>query len=223
MESAQMPANLDLVERSGDLKRELVDFARQPRFAGSFRQAFDQRFGGRVRVDESEFANFLDYFILQQRLPDGRTMVEHFVDEHPDLPEEERALLLGWRDVVEGIFEVGRREGEALVAVNLVDELTYRIRSNMGPAVFARMRPGSFLVTRLVPIGADWLMSGIASILPAASQAEAYRAAAQVALQYPALVFRNPAKLEQAWQLQREELLRAELSGDGCGGFGSAD
>src|SRR5262245_63522272 len=88
------------------------------------------------------------------------TVVEHFVAEHPQLPEEERAMLLGWRDVVEGIFRVQRRDGDALVAINLVDDLTYRVRSNRGPAALGSMRRGMFLITRLVPIGGEWLLSG---------------------------------------------------------------
>ena len=147
-----MPANPDLVHRSGDLKRELVDFAHEPRFSRALRRALEQRFGEGVTGDEGELTNFLDYFVLQHRLADGRTPVEQFVAAHPELPEVERTLLLGWRDVVEGIVEVQRREGEALIGLNLVDELIYRIRSNMGPGVFARMPGGSFLIARLGPV-----------------------------------------------------------------------
>jgi hypothetical protein len=200
-----MAAGSDLVARSGDLKRALLDFARRRRFTRSFRQALEQRFSAGAAVDESAFANFLDYFVLQHRLPDRRTVVEHFVAEHPELPEEERAMLLGWQDVVEGIFEVRRRAGEALVVVNLVDELTYRVRSNLGRPVFARMRPRSFLIARLIPVGDEWLLSGVSSVLPARDRAEAYRWAAELAARHPALVFRNPEKLARAWELQREE------------------
>jgi hypothetical protein len=104
-------------------------------------------------VAEEQLVNFLDFFVPQQRLPEGRTVVGHFVAEDPRLPEEERAMLLGWREVVEGIFRVQRRHGDALVAVNLVDELTYRVRSNRGLAALASMRRGMFLIARLVPIG----------------------------------------------------------------------
>jgi hypothetical protein len=196
---------MDLVERSGDLKRELVDYALQPRFDHDIDDAIEQRFGLEPVLDEADFANFIDRFILQERLPDGRTVVERFVADHPALPEEERAMLLGWRDIVEGIFEVKRRDGEALVVVNLLDELTYRVRSNMGSAVFAQRRPGSFLMCRLVPIGDEWLLSGIANVLPAASRTEVYRHTAELATQFPSLVFRNPEKLARAWELQREQ------------------
>src|SRR6266508_3816956 len=68
-------------------------------------------------VDEEQFINSLDWFVLQHRLPDGQTVVERFVAARQDLSDEERAMLLGWRDVVEGIFEVQRRDGEALIVV----------------------------------------------------------------------------------------------------------
>jgi len=135
----------------------------------------------------------------------GRTVVEHFVTEHPGLSEEERAVLLGWRAVVEGIFRVRRRDGDALVAVNLVDELTYRVRSNRGPAALASMRHGTFLIARLVPIGQEWLLSGASTVLPTVSRCEAYRLAAELAAKRPALVFRNPERLAWGRERQREE------------------
>jgi hypothetical protein len=200
-----MVVSADLVWRSGDRKRELVEFSRRRRFDRAFRQAFERRFGETPAVDDEQFINFLDFFVLQHRLPDGRTVVEHFVAEHPQLPEEERAMLLGWREVVEGIFRVQRRDGDALVAVNLVDELTYRVRSNRGPAALASMRRGMFLIARLVPIGEEWLLSGASTVLPAANRGEAYRLAAELAATHPALVFRNPERLAQGRERQREE------------------
>jgi hypothetical protein len=200
-----MAVSAELVWRSGDRKRELVEFSRGRRFDRAFRQEFERRFGETATVDEEQFINFLDFFVLQHRLSDGRTVVEHYVAEHPGLPEEERAMLLGWREVVEGIFRVQRRDGDALVAVNLVDELTYRIRSNRGPAALGSMRRGMFVIARLVPIGEEWLLSGASTVLPAASRGETYRLAAELAAKYPALVFRNPERLAQGRERQREE------------------
>jgi hypothetical protein len=114
-------------------------------------------------------------------------------------------MLLSWRDVVEGLFEVKGREGEALLAVNLIDELPYRIRSNMGPKVFEQMPTGSFVITRLVPVGEEWLLSGAQALIPATSRTEIQKMATEFALKHPSLVFRNPRKLEVAWELQRKE------------------
>ncbi len=200
-----MPATVDLVERSGDLKRDLLAFARGPRFARALQRALAERFGRVVVGDEGELFNFLDHFILQRRQADGRTVVEHFVEEHPELPEAERAMLLGWREVVEGIFAVQGRDGLALIVENLIDELPYRVRSNMGPSVFTQFPVGSYMIGRLVPVGDEWLISGATSVLAPSRRADANGAAANIATQMPSLVFRNPAKVEQGWELQREE------------------
>jgi hypothetical protein len=182
-----------------------VEFGRGRRFDRAFRQMIERQSDLPRRLDEAALVNLLDCFIPQERLPDGKTVVEHFIAAHPELSAEDRALLLGWRDAVESIFEVRGQHGEAREALNLVDDLTYAIRSNVGPAVFASLRRGDFLITRLIPLADEWLMSGVARILPAKQRADAYRMAVALAARQPALVFRNPATLARAWELEHAE------------------
>ena len=202
-----MPVSSEFVERSGDLKAALVEYSQGRRFARHVNAALDRYLPDGLAADDAELMNAIDRFILEYQLPDGKTVVEMFVEEHIDLTDEERTLLLGWRDVVEGIFEVERREGQALILTNLVDDLTYRTRSNVGRAGLPKVRTGSFLLTRLVPIGDEWLFSGIASTYPSSLRNEMYRAAVELTLMRPAFAFRNPEKLEQARELQRKERL----------------
>jgi hypothetical protein len=110
--------------------------------------------------------------------------------------------------VVQGPFEVQRRDGPALIVVNLVDELTYRVRSNMGPSVFRQMPRRSFLITRLVPVGEEWMLSGPTSVLRPAERDVAYRLAFEMSLRMPEAVYRNPEKLARAWELQRADRQR---------------
>jgi hypothetical protein len=155
--------------------------------------------------DEWEFVAALDYFLLQHELRSGKTVVERFVASRPDLPGEEREMLLGWRDVVEGIFEVRSRDGDALVVENLIDELTYRVHSNMGPSAFRLLKPGGFMIGRIVPVGPEWLMSGHFMAYRKRDRAAIHRAACEMALRHPERAFRNPDKLARARQLQSAE------------------
>ncbi|MDO8670040.1 MAG: hypothetical protein Q7O66_01240 [Dehalococcoidia bacterium] len=198
-----MTADTNLIARSGGLKREIITLARGPRFGPELYRELQRKFGEAGPADEGKRINFIDHFILQHHLGDGRTLLEHFVDERLDLPGAERAMLLGWRDVVEGIFEVLRMDGEALVTCNLVDDLTYRVRSNMGPGVFVNMPVGAFLMARLVPVDDEWLLSGDSGVWQAANGADARRMAREMAMNHRALMFRNPRILEQAWESQR--------------------
>jgi hypothetical protein len=195
-----------LVERSGTLKRELVQFAFQRRY----RQALDaalspHRVHGLVVADEEELVRTIDRFVLQHRLGNGLTVLDEFVAARDDLSEAERHLLLGWRDVVEGIFEVVRLDPDALVMDNLVDELTYRVRSNMGMGVLRELRPGSFVIGRLVPLADIWLVSGTLTAYQKQAREVLYKAAADVAMRHPELALRNPDRLRRAWEIQRED------------------
>lgn len=193
-----------LLDHCSDLKRQLVEFACSRRFSRQFDQAV--RAGSRGKaVDESEFINIIDHFILQRPLPGERTVVETFVSAHPELAETDRQMLLGWRDVVEGVFEIRERDGETILAVNLIDELTYRVYSNAGPVALASMEPGCFMIARMVPIGVGWMLSGTQQTFNASQRAAVLQVAAQLAAEYPRLVFRNPDKVTQGWELARKQ------------------
>jgi hypothetical protein len=193
-----------LLDHCSDLKRQLVEFARSPRFSRQLDQALMAGSHGKD-VDEAELINITDHFILQRPLPGGRTVVETFVSANPELAEADRQILLGWRDVVEGVFEIRERDGEAIIAVNLIDELTYRVYSNSGPGALASVEPGYFTIGRIVPIGAGWMISGTMRTMYASWRAVALQVAAELATKYPSLVFRNPDKVTQGWELARKQ------------------
>ncbi len=81
---------MDLVERAGDLKPMLVEFALSPRFDRELSAVIARSFPGGVVTDESVFSMVLDHFGLQHRLTSGTTVVEEFVAAHPELTDAER-------------------------------------------------------------------------------------------------------------------------------------
>ena len=107
--------------------------------------------------------------------------------------------------MVEGVFEIRDRDGEAVIAVNLIDELTYRVYSNAGPVALAPMEPGCFLIARIVPISIGWMLSGTQQTFDASQRAAVLQVAAERAVRYPRLVFRNPDKVTQGWELARKQ------------------
>jgi hypothetical protein len=195
----------DLLFRSGELKGELIKFSRQPQYRQAFREVASAHLGEDTVIGEAELIDILDRLVLQHRLRSGQTILEQFAASRPDLPAPEREMLLGWRDVVEGIFEVGRRDGDVQMVTNLVDELTYRVHSNMGGDVFRVLRPRSYMIARLVPMGSEWLVSGAIRPILRSGRKVAYAIAAEVAMRNPELVFRNPALLDRGWELQRSD------------------
>jgi hypothetical protein len=206
-----------MMKRAGQLKPMLVDFAMSPLFDRELTAVIAQNFPDMIVDDEAMFSMVLDHFALQHRLESGITVVEAFVAAHPELTEAERDMLLGWRDVVEGMFEVTGKDRDGVVLFNVVDELTYRAQSNLGRRAFRQMKKGMIIVGRLVPMGESWMVSGHLTAFPASARSEMLAAAARQALSNPELAFRNPAKLAEARSMvarQREafvDLFGADL------------
>ncbi|MFE9920694.1 hypothetical protein ACFYQA_03690 [Streptomyces sp. NPDC005774] len=202
------PSLAGLIERSAELKGELVTFAQSAHFDRWLTPLLLEAAGPARQLDEGEAIRIIDHFILRYRLPDGSTVVDRFVAGRKDLSAAEREMLLGWRDPVEGIFEIQRKERDAIVLLNLVDDLEYRTYSNVGRAAFRGVFKGGFLRTCLVPVhSADgaWLVSGAMSYYPRSSATDIAQAALELATSQPELVFRNPQKIEQGWQQMRED------------------
>lgn len=194
----------EVLARCSDLKRQLVEFARSARFSVQLDQVLRESSDGKA-VGESDDINIIDHFILQRPLPGGGTVVETFVSARPDLTEADRQMLLGWREVVEGIFEIRERDGDAIIVVNLIDELTYRVWSNVGPGTLAPMEPGRFMIARIVPIDVGWVLSGMQHMYGASQRAVALEVAAELATGHPRLVFRNPEKVTKGWELAAKQ------------------
>jgi hypothetical protein len=195
-----------LIERSAELKRDLVDFACSSRLERSLAAAMLE--AGLEEVEEADAIGTIDRFALQYRLPDGKTVVDRFVASRPDLDAVDREMLLGWRDPVEGIFEIRGNGGDAIILLNLIDDLEYRTYSNMGRSALRRLPRGGFVHARLVPIRPmpdAWLVSGTMSPFPRSAGAQIARAAIEAATRQPELVFRNPEKVKQRWEQMRKD------------------
>ena len=189
---------MDLVNRAGQLKPMLVDFALSPLFDRELSAEIARNFPDMIVDDEAAFSMVLDHFVLQHRLQSGITVVDAFVAAHSELTAAERDMLLGWRDVVEGMFEVTGKDRGAVILFNVVDEVTYRAQSNLGPRAFRQLTKGMIVVGRLVPVGESWMVSGNLAAFPASARDVMLASAAKQALSNPELAFRNPAKLAEA-------------------------
>jgi hypothetical protein len=198
-----------LLARSGDLKGELVEFAQSPRFSRQLNARLDAAADHHGHLDETTAVLTIDHFALQHRLPDGRTVLERFVAQRrPPLSEDEREMLFGWRDVVEGSFEVQRLEGDCAVFHNLLDDLVYRVYSNMGRRAFAALRKGMFVIGRIVPLHPvtdAWLVSGHLATFPKSAGPQIAQTAVEMVTANPQLLRRNPEALRRAWQMQAED------------------
>jgi hypothetical protein len=202
------PALEALIERSSELKHDLVEFACSPKMQRHLSRFMEQAVLEYGLMEEGEAADTVDRFVLQHRLPNGKSVLDLFLSARPDLSDEDRAMLRSWGDPVDGVYEVQSKDGEGVLLLNLIDDLEYRAYSNMGAAAFRKIPKGGFVYARLVPvppIDGAWLVSGYMSVFPKSSAADVAQVALQAAMEAPEMVYRNPEKLQQSWEMMQNQ------------------
>jgi hypothetical protein len=195
-----------LLERCAELKGQLVDFALSDRFDMELQERVMDEFPDGVVDDELTFALILDGFVHGHWLTGGISLIETFVDGRPDLPDEDRAIVLGWRDSAQGVYEIVEMAGDdGFVALNHIDELTYHVRSNMGADGISELSPGMVVIGRIVPVSDFWMISGPLTSFAADQAGTVLAGVPQLQASNPEAVFRNPDKLAQARRMQAEQ------------------
>ena len=61
------------------------------------------------------------------------------------------------------------------------------------------------MIAGIVSIGVGWMLSGAQQTFDASQRAALLQVAAKLAAEYPRLVFRNPDKVTQGWELARKQ------------------
>jgi hypothetical protein len=204
-----------LADRCGDLKRQLVAFAESPRFdrwreqelakAASGEDTTSAKGSALVRGSE-RWVQAMDDFVMTFRFPDETGVIDRFLAARgKDLRKPDRKILEGWRDPVDGIFELRAKSSASLTLYNLIDELDYLVYGSMDFASLPA-EPGDFILARVVPMTpAAWTVSGAMTPFPR----EHARVVAELALEWsgtrPRAVFRNPEKAKLGWKMMRED------------------
>jgi len=201
----------DMLLRIGDIKAALINFSRGSDFKHAFNAAMQDQFGSTDRPDsEEEWIAFQDRFILEYELESGDTVVERFVDHHKEkMSEDVRQVVLGWRSVIEGLYEVREIGGSDILMRNLINEKEYHVFPTISMDEF-KVNVGDFLYARIVPVKSFWIFSGNASIYPSDGsdhvKQEMYKSAVQMQMKMPSLAFKgNEEKLKKSREAVRRQ------------------
>ncbi len=140
----------------------------------------------------------------------GLPAAGRFTAAQRGLTRADRDLIADWAaNHVRGVFEIrsiARRDsaGQAVIALNLVDDLDYRIYGLTALTPEA----GAFFAATLLPLAEDdsaWLVAGDEIGYPKADARQVARLAIDLATREPDLVFRNQEKARQGWVYMRRD------------------
>lgn len=198
----------DFRDRCATLKLLLINYVIE-NHPGAIEIQMDSLVDELGGATESDVTHAIDAAIHETRFANGEHILDRFVANHDDLREDDAKLVLSWRDWLFGVFRVTSSDGSVADSINLVDGLEYRLVATEDSLEVKRaLRRGGYIVSRIVPIENNWMISGEQQLLEKGDERLAYGLAGQLAQKSPRLFFRNPANLALAREQLQDEYRR---------------
>jgi hypothetical protein len=202
------------IDRFGDIRKMFVDYfqyallKKDDALKKAFLKASREKYGDPLVIDsEDGFHEFTDNFVYSYKFRDDLTVIDRFVSGTSDLSEKEKAIILGWKDPVGGIFQVKRVLPDGFIAENLINEVDYTIKSTTIPHQFERLaKPGAFFRAKIIPVsGNEYIFSGTQEFLDI-SEKEVLKVVASIQMKHPELAFRdNEERIRKGFELQKKD------------------
>ncbi len=187
-----------LLDRAGNLKAALVDYASSPGFTRRLSQALSD-FSGRGGEGQDQWAQAVETLLYHPDQDGREPLLERYLRTNKNIGPEDRLVYESWRDRnVLGVFRVDARKGARLGLHNLIDEMDYPAYATVGAEAISVVQRGGYILTRLVPIGDIWTISGTMRLFGPRDLPAVQALAATLLKRFPTLAFHNPEKAEQA-------------------------
>lgn len=194
----------ELLERAGNLKEALVDYASSPGFARRLSQAMSD-FSGLGGGEQNQWAEAVESLLYDPDQDGREPLLDRYLRTNKNIEPDERLVYEGWRERnVIGVFRVDARKGARPSLHNLIDEMHYLAYATSGAEAISFVQRGGYVMTRLVPVGDIWTISGTMRLFRPRDLLIVQTVAASLLKRFPTLVFNNPAKVEQGRKIVGE-------------------
>ncbi len=155
------------------LRRDLLKFARDERFAEDFAKALPfywdslYDFDNAAEMSPAEALRFFDWFVFDYQPEEAPRLIEiYHAEKRADLSEQQQAVLDGWLTAAPAdVYELTGYEGQLLHLRNFMTNETVAV---FEPSGRGNVEIGELILTRLVPVQERLEFSADAAYLPAA-------------------------------------------------------
>jgi hypothetical protein len=161
------------LNRADYLKRELTEFAT----AGPLKEEYERQrqlfFELTAPSDEHEAESVLDWFLFEWLDDRGEGVIEHFLTAREDLSAGDQEALLDWEDSVNSAFEIRAVSKNSMKLKDLESEETFDVVTSQ-PLEGTPFKRGQYIIARLLPLGDQFIFSGLQFVMPDRQSAEAW-------------------------------------------------
>ncbi|MBI4738942.1 hypothetical protein HY772_05270 [Candidatus Woesearchaeota archaeon] len=104
------------------------------------------------------FKNFMDWLIFEKKLPPmGKTIVEEYIAEHPDMDENTKQKLKGTKEFIASEFIVISKK---VLSLKVKDRKTGKLYNSIFQVNIPGIGINSLLIGRIHPFGGTYLFAG---------------------------------------------------------------
>lgn len=141
-------------------------------------------------------------YILERNIgEDYKSVPELYIENNPDLSEDEKKIVEAMQDSISSVFEIKRINKSGFDFLNIVNEKVYQVTSLMKMTAFRGLGCGEFIIARIVKIDGIYYLLEISGVLPSSRKSDAYRFAVAKIIENPELVYLdNPEKQKEIEQ-----------------------
>ncbi|MDP2926220.1 MAG: hypothetical protein Q8N99_07625 [Nanoarchaeota archaeon] len=109
--------------------------------------------------DEFCLKNFIDWLMIEKPLPDsGKTVVEEFVEAHPELPDDIKSNYLHMKNIIRSKFKFINRENNPALLKDTLTNKTYKIYLW---EELSKIPSDTIMEGRIHPFGENYYFAGI--------------------------------------------------------------
>ena len=155
-----------ILDRARELKQALVEFILEAE--GDLAEALESFVAVKSRPQGNRHnASYDQNLVIDAFLSEGqvreKTVLDVFLDSHPELSQSDRTLLKSWQRSFLGLFAVTRILPDGFELMNWLTAKHYTVKPNDPVTLqeMARFKEGEILQTRIAPeTDAYWMFSG---------------------------------------------------------------
>ena len=158
---------------AGFIRRDLLKFARDERFAEDFATALPLYWNEHYdaenaeQMSQPEALRFFDWFVFDYTLADGQRLIKLYAEEQmEDLSMHQQKIAADWVGAGPAtLYELMAYEGQVLQLRDYFTGETFEVYEGGGRG---NVEPGELIITRLVPVADRLEFSTTAAYLPRA-------------------------------------------------------
>jgi hypothetical protein len=144
-----------ILQRAGELKQALSDYVldAEGELATALEAFSAEQMKRSKQQDMHQRSLVIDRFIAEGYV-ENRTPIELFIEDQPDLTEDDRRIIQDWRRGFVGVFAVQRVYEDGFELMNWLTAKFYRVgfSSADNPAKMQRLQQDEIILTQIAPV-----------------------------------------------------------------------